>query len=77
LIAGIGGGLAVARGYWASSTRKVRERIGVGMGTIGQTFTQPETQVSGFRKVGGAAVAPKRDASAVADADADAERTGA
>jgi hypothetical protein len=26
LVAGVGGALAVARGYWASSTRKVRER---------------------------------------------------
>ena len=44
LIAGIGGVLAVARGYWASSTRRVRERISVVMDAIGQTLTQPETR---------------------------------
>jgi hypothetical protein len=38
-IAGIGGALAVARSYWASSTRKVRERISVVMDAIGQTMT--------------------------------------
>ena len=41
-IVGIGGVLAVARGYWASSTKKVRERIGVVMDAIGQTLDQPE-----------------------------------
>ncbi len=51
-IAGIGGSLAVARGYWASSTTKVRERISVVMDAVGQTLTQPETQASGFRTVG-------------------------
>lgn len=50
-VAGIGGVLAVVRGYWASSTRKVRERIGVVMDEIGQTLTRPETQASGFRMV--------------------------
>ena len=68
-IAGIGGALAVARGYWVSSTRKVRERIGVVMDAIGQTLTQSETQASGFKKVGDGAVAPERDASVVAGAE--------
>ena len=40
-IAGIGGVLAVARGYWASSTRKARERISAVMDAIGQTLAQP------------------------------------
>jgi hypothetical protein len=47
-IAGIGGALAAARGYWASSTREVRERISRVMGAIGQTLTQSETQARGF-----------------------------
>jgi hypothetical protein len=64
-IAGIGGVLAVARGYWASSTRNVRERISVVMDAIGQTLTQPETQA--FITVGDGAAAPERDASVVAD----------
>jgi hypothetical protein len=68
-IAGMGGTLAVARGYWASSTRKVRERISVVMDTIGQTLTQPETQASGFRTVGDGAAAPEPDASVVGDTE--------
>lgn len=42
-ITGIGGALAVGRGYWASSTRKVRERISGVMETIDQTLTQPQS----------------------------------
>jgi hypothetical protein len=38
-IAGVGGVLAAARGYWASSTRKVRERISAVMDAIGRTFS--------------------------------------
>jgi membrane associated rhomboid family serine protease len=72
-IAGIGGALAVARGYWASSTRKVRERISVVMDAIDQTVTQPETQDSGLRTVGDGAGAPEADASV----GADPELTGA
>jgi hypothetical protein len=72
-IAGIGGVLAVARGYWASSTRKVRERISVVMDAIDQTLTQPETQDSGLRTVGDGAAAPEPDASV----GADPELTGA
>jgi hypothetical protein len=68
-IAGIGGALAVARGYWASSTRKVRERISVVMDAIGQTLSQPETPVSGLRKVGDGAAALESDASVVGDAE--------
>ena len=69
LIAGIGGVLAVARGYWASSTRKVRERISAVMDAIGQTLTQPEIQASGLRTVGDGAAAPEPDATVVADAE--------
>ncbi len=69
LIAGVGGILAAARGYWASSTRKVQERISVVMDTIGQTLSQPETQVAGPGKIGDGAATPERDASAVADGE--------
>lgn len=41
LIVGIGGVFAAARGYWASSTRKVRERISAVMDTVGQALSQP------------------------------------
>ena len=41
-IAGVGGTLAVARSFWASSTRKARERIGALMDAIGQTVVPPE-----------------------------------
>jgi hypothetical protein len=44
---GIGGVLAVARRYWASSTRRVHERISVVMDAIGQTLTQPEIRAVG------------------------------
>jgi hypothetical protein len=47
VIVGAGGILAAARGLWASSTRKVRERIGAVMDTIGQTLGQPEVQGTG------------------------------
>ena len=68
-IVGVGGILAAARGYWASSTRKVRERISAVMDAIGQTCSQRETRVSGLRKVGDTAAAPESDASAVADGE--------
>lgn len=68
-VAGIGGVLAAARGYWASSTRKIRERIGVLMDAIDHTLTQTETEASGFKKVGDGAVAPERNASAIAHAE--------
>lgn len=71
-IAGVGGALAAARGYWASSTRKVRERISGVMDAIGQAVTQPEIKASGFGAVGEGAAAPARDASLIGDA----ERTG-
>jgi hypothetical protein len=65
LIAGIGGVFAVARGYWASSTRKARERISAVMDDIGQTLTQPETQPSSMGTVAESAAAPEPDASEV------------
>jgi hypothetical protein len=72
LIAGVGGVLAGARGYWASSTRKARERIGAFMDTIDQTLVRPENQAAGFRTVGDRTASPARDANVVGDA----ERTG-
>lgn len=38
LVVGIGGILAVARGYWTSSTRKVQARLGTVWDAIGQTI---------------------------------------
>jgi hypothetical protein len=64
-IVGMSGVLAVARAYWASSTRKARERIGVVMDTIGQTLTQPEPQASAIGTVGDGAAASQPDASEV------------
>ena len=65
LIAGIGGALAAARGYWASSTRKAREQISGVMDDIGQTLTQAEAQASGSRAVAHVAAAPEPDADPV------------
>ncbi len=69
LIVGVGGTLAIARGYWASSTRRVRERISVVMDAVGQTLAQPETQASEFRAVGDGAAVPESGASVVGDAE--------
>jgi hypothetical protein len=55
-IAGIGGALAVARGYWASSTRKARERIGMLIEAIGETLVGPD------HRVGDDTASPARDA---------------
>jgi hypothetical protein len=69
-IAGVVGPLAIARGYWASSTRKARERIGVVMDAIERTLGQAETPGSGPRRVGdGVLAAPGADASDVADGE--------
>ena len=68
-IAGVGGALAVARAYWKSSTRKVRERISAVMDTIEQTLSRPDTNVSELRKVGDGAAAPASDAGDVGDAE--------
>jgi hypothetical protein len=45
-IVGIGGVLAVARGYWASTTKKMRERINILTDSVEQTLSQPEPHVS-------------------------------
>lgn len=66
-IAGVGGVLAAARGYWTSSTRKVRERISVVMDAIGEALAQPEPQASGTRAVGDGAVASPPDATSAAE----------
>lgn len=44
LVAGIGGVLAAARGYWSASTRRVRERIGVVMDAVGRTLGEPAAE---------------------------------
>jgi hypothetical protein len=67
-IAGIGAALAAARGYWASSTRKVRERMSAVMDAIGQTLTEPDTQSSGLGTVVDGPAAQEPDASAVTNA---------
>ena len=41
-IAFAAGILAIGRAYWASSTNKARERIGVVMDAVGRTLTKPE-----------------------------------
>ena len=61
-IAGAAGTLALARSYWASSTRKVRERIGAAMETIGETLIEAEAQSPAFR--------PVEESSGAADPDA-------
>lgn len=66
-IAGIGGVLAAARGYWASSTRKARERMSAVMDAIGETLAQPESQVSRLRAAGDGA--PEPGATAGADSE--------
>jgi hypothetical protein len=68
LIVGIGGTLAIARRYWASSTRKVREQISVFMDAIGQTLTQPDTEAYDFGTAGDGAVVPEPEAKVVGDA---------
>jgi hypothetical protein len=57
-IAGMGGIAAVARGYWAASTRKVRERINGVMDTVEQTLRQPESEVPRPRAIGDGAAPP-------------------
>ena len=47
VLAGIAGTMWLARSFWASSTRKARERIGVFMDTIAQTLARPENQGAG------------------------------
>jgi hypothetical protein len=65
-LVGVGSALAAARGYWASSTRKVRERIGVVMDAIGQTLNQPEEpQASDFGTMRDGAATRERDADVV------------
>jgi hypothetical protein len=61
LIAGVGGVLAVARGFWTSSTKKAQERIGFFLDAIGQTIVQPEN----LRRVGDDTASPAPDATVV------------
>jgi hypothetical protein len=50
-LAGIGGALAVARAYWASSTRKARERIDGVMDAVAKAIGESETPASEVRAV--------------------------
>ena len=68
-IAGIGGVLAIARGYWASSTKKVRERMNIVMDSVAQTLSQADAEVPGPRKVGDGAAHPESRASVVGEAE--------
>jgi len=64
-IAGIGGVLAVARGYWASSSRRVQERMAAVMDIVGRTLSKVETQAAPLRKIGNDTTAREPDASGV------------
>jgi len=67
-IAGVGGAIAAARAYWASSTRKVRERISAVMDAVGETLGQSDP-ISARGKIGDGAEASEPDASVVGDAE--------
>jgi hypothetical protein len=70
-IAGVGGVLALARTYWASSTRKVRERIRDVLDTIEQTLEQAPTHAPESLGKGKDAPVAGADAALVSDSDAD------
>jgi hypothetical protein len=63
LVVSIGGVLAAARGFWASSSRKARERIGAFLDVIGQTIGQPGNP----RSVGNDNARPALDATLAGD----------
>lgn len=62
-IAGVGGVLALARGYWAASTRGVRDRIDAVMDALGQALSPPVPPPPGVGRVGGSAAVPGPSAS--------------
>jgi hypothetical protein len=64
-IVGVGGAFALVRGYWVSSTRKVRERISVVMDHIGQIVAPAANSASGLRTVGDGAAPPEPDVSVI------------
>jgi hypothetical protein len=64
ILSGIGGVLALARGYWASSTRAARERIGRAMDSVSQSLNA----ISAARGVGDKAAAAGTDVAPPADA---------
>ncbi|MEP6764071.1 MAG: hypothetical protein ABJB66_07160 [Gemmatimonadaceae bacterium] len=70
LIAAIGAPLGLARRYWASSTKKLRERMSVVMDAMGQALSRPEIPAQVHRAVGDAAVTPEGEASVGVDAEA-------
>lgn len=51
-VSGMSGILALGRIYWASSTRRARERIAGMMDAIGQVIAQPESLPSASRAIG-------------------------
>lgn len=62
LFVGVGSVLAAARGYWASSTRRVRARLSVVADAMGQTLAQGETNSRDVHPVGSGAPALAHDA---------------
>ncbi len=68
-IAGTGGILAAARGYWTSSTKRVRERTEVVMKAIEQALNTPRKAKSGSRGSRNDADLPESDATIVDDAE--------
>lgn len=51
LIAGWGGTVAVARSYWAATTRRVRDRIGGVLDAVGKTLSRPDREPSDGRAI--------------------------
>jgi len=64
ILSGIGGVFALARGYWSSSTRTARERIGRAMDSVSQSLDA----ISAARGVGEKAAAAGTDVGAPSDA---------
>jgi hypothetical protein len=60
--------LALARSYWASSTKQARERMSGVVDAIGQVIAQPETPPSASSAIGNYAGSPKIEAETLGDA---------
>ena len=69
LVVGVGGVLALARGYWATSTKRVQERISGVLEAIGQNLTRPRIQAPPSGVAEGDALSPATNASAVVKAE--------
>ena len=61
-VVGVSGVFALARSYWASSTKRVRQRINAVMEAVGQTLTQRETTASNVLPSGDGDQDSSRDA---------------